>query len=346
LLKTVKYFNKTIALFSLANIYLIDGIVLLTYLCKMFKIKHLFSICILLAVITLGSCKSRFEKIRLSNDVSKKYQEGIRLYNKKDYSKALILFEELAQKYRGTAEAEDLNYYYAFTLYRLKDYTTARYKFKEFAETYPQSKNAEECRYMGAYCYYLDSPKPSLDQANTYKAIDALQLFINLYPKSDRATQAAKYIADLRDKLETKAFTNAKLYYDLGDYDLSNYKSAVVALKNAQTEFPDIKYAEEMNLLIIKSQYMYAKNSYPNRQEDRFNEAITYYNEFTEAYPSSKFAKEANQLKTDSESGIATAKKLLAENAALFAKYQALENRDKIQADTVTNKDVIKTPIK
>jgi len=311
----------------------------------MFKIKHLFILSFIFILLGTAGCKSRFEKLRLSNDVAKKYQEGIRLYNKKDYAKALILFEGLAQKYRGTAEAEDLNYYYAFTLYRLKDYTTARYKFKEFADTYPQSKNAEECRYMGAYCYYLDSPKSSLDQENTYKAIDALQLFINLYPKSDRATQAAQYIALLRGKLETKAFDNAKLYYDLGGYDITNYKSAVIALKNAQIEFPDIKFAEEMNLLIVKSQYMYAKNSYPNRQEDRFNEAIVYYNEFVEAYPSSKYAKEAKQLKDDSDAGIVTAKKALAEQAAWVAKYDALDKKnDKKQKDSTTKKVEIKNP--
>lgn len=311
----------------------------------MFKIKHILILSFIVVILGSAGCKSRFEKIRLSNDVAKKYQEGIRLYNKKDYSKALILFEGLAQKYRGTAEAEDLNYYYAFTLYRLKDYTTARYKFKEFAETYPASKNAEECRYMGAYCYYLDSPKYSLDQENTYKAIDALQLFINLYPKSDRAVQAAQYINNLRNKLEVKAFENAKLYYVLGGYSIDNYKAAVVALKNAQTEFPDIKYAEEMSLLIIKSQFMYAKNSYPNRQEERYNEAIGYYDEFVEAYPNSKFIKEAEQLKQDSEAGIVAAKKILAEEAELIAKYTALEKNEK-QKDSTNKKVEIKKPIK
>ncbi|MDQ8054290.1 MAG: outer membrane protein assembly factor BamD [Pedobacter sp.] len=306
----------------------------------MFKIKHLLILSLTIILLGAAGCKSRFEKLRLSNDVAKKYQEGIRLYNKKDYNKALILFEALVQKYRGTAEAEDLNYYYAFTLYRLKDYTTARYKFKEFADTYPQSKNAEECRYMGAYCYYLDSPKSSLDQENTYKAIDALQLFINLYPKSDRAAQAAQYIANLRGKLESKAFDNAKMYYELGGYDISNYKAAVVALKNAQIEFPDIKYAEEMNLLIVKSQYMFAKNSFPNRQEARYNEAIGYYNEFVETYPNSKLMKEANQLKADSEAGIIAAKKELAEEAAMIEKYNALDKkRDKKVKDS-TNVEI------
>ncbi|TKC05729.1 outer membrane protein assembly factor BamD [Pedobacter polaris] len=308
----------------------------------MFKIKQLLILSFTIILLGTAGCKSRFEKLRLSNDVAKKYQEGIRLYNKKDYSKALILFEGLAQKYRGTAEAEDLNYYYAFTLYRLKDYTTARYKFKEFADTYPASKNAEECRYMGAYCYYLDSPKSSLDQENTYKAIDALQLFINLYPKSDRATQAAQYIANLRGKLETKAFDNAKLYYDLGGYSIENYKSAVVALKNAQIEFPDIKYAEEMNLLIVKSQFMFAKNSYPIRQEERFKEAITYYDEFVEAYPNSKFAKEAKQLKEDSEAGIVNAKKIIAAENAEYQRLLALEKRGAKKIDST--KVEIKNP--
>jgi outer membrane protein assembly factor BamD len=258
----------------------------------MFKIKHVFILSFTVIALSIAGCKSRFEKIRLSNDVAKKYQEAMRLYNKKDYSKALILFEDLSQKYRGRSEAEELNYHYAFTLFNLKDYTTARFQFKYFADTYPTSKHAEECRYMGAYCYYLDSPEYSLDQENTYKAIDAMQLFINLYPKSDRVAKASEYISDLRGKLERKAFENAKMYYELGGYDISNYKAAVVALKNAQIDFPDIKYVEEMDMLIVKSQYLYAKNSLEYRQEDRFNEAIAYANEFLEAHPESKLVKQ------------------------------------------------------
>ncbi|AMQ00186.1 Lipoprotein [Pedobacter cryoconitis] len=305
----------------------------------MFKIKHVFILSFTVIALSIAGCKSRFEKIRLSNDVAKKYQEAIKLYNKKDYSKALILFEDLSQKYRGRTEAEDLNYYYAYTLYRLKDFTTARYQFKYFADTYPTSKNAEECRYMGAYCYYLDSPEYTLEQENTYKAIDALQLFINLYPKSERVAQASQYITDLRAKLELKAYTNARLYYDLGGYDISYFKSSVIALKNAETDFPDIKYVEDMDLLIVKSQYSYARNSYAFRQEDRYNEAIGYANEFIEGHPESKYLAEVKTLKTNSEAGIANAKQLMAQDAKLTAKYRALMEKD-AKKDTTT----IKTP--
>jgi outer membrane protein assembly factor BamD len=309
----------------------------------MFKIKHIFLLSFTIIALSIAGCKSRFEKIRLSNDVAKKYQEAMRLYNKKDYSKALILFEDLSQKYRGRTEAEELNYHYALTLFNLKDYTTARFQFKYFADTYPTSKYAEECRYLGAYCFYLDSPDFTLDQENTYKAIDAMQLFINLYPKSERVEQASKYIADLRGKLEDKAYANAKMYYELGGYDLSNYKSAVIALKNAQIDFPDIKYAEEMDLLIVKSQYEYAKASYEFRQEERFTEAITYADEFLENHPESKLVKEVNELKKESQAGIDNAKKVLATQEEQVAKYKATLQKE-------TNKDsvnkVIKTPIK
>ncbi|MEJ7560475.1 MAG: outer membrane protein assembly factor BamD [Pedobacter sp.] len=307
----------------------------------MFKIKHFTLLSFIIIALSIAGCKSQFEKIRLSNDVAKKNQEAMRLYNKKSYSKALILFEDLSQKYRGRDGAQQLNYYYAMTLYKMKDYTTARYQFKVFADTYPTSEYAEECRYMSAYCYYLESPDPSLDQDNTLKAIDALQLFINFYPQSERATEATKYIAVLRAKLEDKAFANAKMYYELGGYDITNYKSAVIALKNAQTDFPDIKYAEEMDLLIIKSQLNYAKNSTEIRQEDRYNEAITYANEFLESHPESKYLTEAKSLKSESEAGITTVKSYFATQDALVAKYKTqLSKENKKQRDTT-----IKTPI-
>ncbi|WP_025145616.1 outer membrane protein assembly factor BamD [Pedobacter jeongneungensis] len=303
----------------------------------MFKVKHLI-ILVFVAALGIAGCKSRFEKLRASNDVAKKYQEALRLYNKRDYSKALVLFEDLSQKYRGRAEAEDLNYYYAYTLYRLSDYTTARYQFKSFADTYPASKNAEEARYMGAYCFYLESPAFSLDQENTYKAIDALQLFINLYPTSDRAAAAGKYIATLRGKLEDKAFENAKMYLTTGPSNVDNYRAAVIALKNAQRDFPDIKYAEEMDFLMIRAQYLYAKNSYVIRQEDRYNEALALYTEFTENHPGSKFTKDAKGLKDDVEAGIVATKQELALYAADQEKYKQMLIRTGKLKDTASAK--------
>lgn len=287
----------------------------------MFKNKQFLTYCLILLITIVAGCKSKFEKLQQSTNTAKKYQEALRLYNKGDYNKALILFDDLMQSYRGRSEAEDLSYYFAYTNYKLKDYATARYQFKVFADTYPNSPRAEESRFISAYCYYLESPNYTLDQENTIRAIEALQLFINLYPKSQRVEEASTLIANLRDKLEKKSYANAKLYYDIGDY-----KSAVVAFKNSLRDFPDTKYAEEMEYLTVKAQQQYAANSLETRQEERFNEAIQYANEFEENYPNSAYLKEIQSIKTNSEQKIIAVKKSL-------ASMMAPKDKEK-QADT------------
>jgi len=275
------------------------------------NLQKLFVVLALLIASTLSSCKSNFEKLRTSNNIGLKYQEAIKYYENKKYSKALVLFDDLNQRYRGQAEAEDLLFYLAYTNYRLKDYTTARYHFGQFASSYPYSPRAEEARFMAAYCYYEEAPRYSLDQEYTLRALESLQLFLNLYPESTRVEEAEKLIEDLRDRLEYKAFQNAKLYLDMGLMD--DYRAAVIAFESALRDYPDSKYSEEMEFLQMKAQYLYGSNSTFRRQEERFNEVLDMYSRFSVNYPESKFLKEATEIKNDAERGIESAKKRIKE---------------------------------
>ncbi len=293
-------------------------------------------------IVALSSCKSKYDKLKASNDNAKKYQEAVKYYNKKDYTKALGLFEDLVTRYRGRAEAEDLFYYYAYTNYRLKDYTSARFHFKTFADTYPSSPRAEECRFIAAYCFYLDSPTYSLDQENTTKAIESLQLFINLYPKSDRVTEASKLIQNLRDKLEQKSYADSKLYLTIGDY-----QSAVIAFGNTLRDYPDTKYAEEIEFLTIQSQYEFARISVERKQPERYTQAIGFADEFIEKYPQSKFLKGATNYKKDSQQGIERANRVLAEASENIKLAQKLAKKDTTrtgQPPSIKDRDNQKIP--
>ena len=170
----------------------------------MFK-KHLslFSGLMLVLILSISSCKSSYEKLKASNDNSRKFQEGIKLYNKKEYTKALGLFDDVAPKYKGQSTATELFYYQAMANYKLKDYASAAYLFKQFADTFPSDPKAEECRFLTAYCYYLDSPNFTLDQENTQKAIERLQFFINLYHNSEKVAEANKLVQTLHERLES-----------------------------------------------------------------------------------------------------------------------------------------------
>jgi outer membrane protein assembly factor BamD len=173
----------------------------------------------------------------------------------------------------------------------MEDFTSAAYYFKSFCATYPHSKYARETQYLSAYCTYLDSPDYSLDQTNSLSAIKELQLFVDMYPKSDTVAICNKLIDDLRSKLETKEFEVSKLYYKLEDY-----KAAIVSFKNTLKDYPDTKYKEECMYYIVKANYVYASNSISSKKLDRFQAAVDAYAILIEDFPQSKYLKDAETI--------------------------------------------------
>ncbi len=260
----------------------------------MFKIQRLYIVLIIIPCVFLSAC-SKYQKLLKTPDLEKKYEGAIKYYNEKDYVRALPLLEDLVTAYKATKRAEKVYYYFAYTYYGVEDYTMASYHFDSFTKSYPNSEYTEECQFMSAYCYYLDSPGFSLDQTNTYKAINELQLFIDKYPKSSRIAHCNELIDHLRAKLEEKSFSTAKLYYNM-----ENYKAAVVSFKNVIKDFPETKHKEECLFLTIKAHYIFAKNSFEEKQLERYKAAVESYLVFIGQFPKSKNLKEAEAIYTDS----------------------------------------------
>jgi outer membrane protein assembly factor BamD len=222
-----------------------------------------------------------------------KYAAAMDYFENNDYYRALQLFQQLINFYRGTEKAEKLQYYYAFCHYKQKDYILASYYFKRFAQNYPRSEFSEEATFLGAYCYYLDSPKTSLDQTNTRQAIAELQLFMDMYPDSERVEEAQQLVEELRNKLQKKDFDIAKLYYKMG-----RYEAAITSFNTLLKEYPDTEYKEEILYYIFKSYYSYTLNSIRVKQEERYQAALDSYDEFVFQYPESEYIKEVDNMKS------------------------------------------------
>ena len=215
----------------------------------------------------------RYQKLLKSTDYELKYDRAIIYYDKKDYYRALPLFEELLNIYKGTTKAQEIYYYYAYCHYGMGDYLLSSYHFKNYTSTFPKGIHAEECQFMNAYCYYRQSPEPSLDQETTLKAINEFQLFANLYPQSSRIVRCNELIDELRFKLESKSYETGKLYFKT-----ENYRAAVVAMNNTLKDFPATKYKDELLYLILKANYSLAINSIEDKKASRLQDAIEAYN--------------------------------------------------------------------
>jgi len=241
---------------------------------------------IITLTLILNSC-GEYQKVLRSDDYNYKYEKAVAYYENGDYNRAMPLFNELSTVMKGTAKIQEVRFYYAYCNYSTGDNITAAHLFRNYTINYPNSKHTEECTYMGAYCYYNEAPIYSLDATNTHKAIKELQSFIDRYPASSRIEKCNSLIDELRAKLSSKGFENAKQYYTT-----SNYKSAIIALDNVLIDFPSFNNREEVHFLLVKSTYLLAINSISTKIEKRLKETLEAYSHFKDNYPESTYLKE------------------------------------------------------
>ncbi|MEX0981161.1 MAG: outer membrane protein assembly factor BamD [Bacteroidales bacterium] len=255
---------------------------------------------ILLAFLMLAGC-GEYEKILKSNDYPVKYEKAMEYYNAEEYVKSATLFDQVANIYRGTTKADTVKYYQAMSYYNQRDYILAGHYFNELATTYSNSEYLEESEFMSAYCYYKLSPRPSLDQEATFNAIGALKMYMVRYPNSSRVSECKALIAELSDKIVEKSYNSAKLYYDLG-----YYKSAVIALRNSLSEYPETQYREDLMYLILRSSFLLADNSVASKKRERMQSTADEYLSFKSEFPESRYTKEAEKIYSNVQNHLET----------------------------------------
>ena len=250
-----------------------------------------------LALSTLFICLScsPFRKIEKSEDWRVKYEAGLNYYNKKDYSRSAILFEQIQAIVRGLPEGEKVEFYLAYCQYYQKTYLLASNQFKTFYETYGRSPLRDEAQFMYAYSLFIASPDSNLDQKSSIEAMDAMQNFLNQHPDSPFRQQASDVINICHKKLEFKGYENAKQYMKL-----RYYQAAVISFDNFKRNFPDSGFLEELAFLKVQAEYKFALISIPKKQLERYSATVDFYKELVDNFPNSTYLKEAQKFYSDS----------------------------------------------
>ena len=245
----------------------------------------------LLLLVTLFSSCNEYQKALKTEDVAVKFEMATKLYDAGKYSKAIRIFEQIAPAYRGKPQAEKLFYMFAQSYFKTKQYTLAGYQFESFVSGYPKSEKLEEAAYLGAKSYSMLSPIFSLDQTDTTKALDKLQLFIDNYPNSQYLSEANATVKVLSEKIEKKVYENAKGYNTISDY-----KSAIVALDNFVADYPGTPFKEDALYYKLDSAYQLAINSVPSKMEDRLNVARAAQLNLIKFKADTKYKQEASEM--------------------------------------------------
>lgn len=252
--------------------------------------KNRFLILACFVLIALTSC-GEFDRILKSTDNDMKYEVAMDYYDRKDYNHALQLFDLLGNAFRSTPKGEMITYRTAMCYYLTNDFEIAAYYFNKFVNGYPFSNYAQTAAFMSAYCSYLVSPKSSLDQQNTFNAIEQLEAYIDRYPQSDSIARAQELLKSLNDKLEEKDYNICLLYFHM-----ENYNAAITCFENMLKKYPNTTHREEILSNISKAYYNYAENSVAEKKKERYEACIERYNTLSYLYPESPYLKDTKAV--------------------------------------------------
>ena len=230
------------------------------------------------AALSLSSCKSQYEMLLNSNDVDLKYEAAFRYFNDAKFTKAADLFESISVLTGGTERDDTVQYYWGLSNYRAKDYYTAETNFEKFLESYPRSPFSAEARFLRLDCMYRSTLRYELDQAPTYRAIDAISQFMSEYPDASHADVCREMLNDLNARLDTKDIASR------------------VSFRNVLKDDSENIYREDILYYIAMSSYKYAQLSVLQKQKERYMTFVDDYLNFIGEYPESEYRSELDTI--------------------------------------------------
>lgn len=260
---------------------------------------RIFTIAALSTIMLFTACRNK-ELVQPRDPINIAYDKSMALYEQEKYSDAAYGFDIVTRLGRGTNYAQEAQFYLAESYYKDGQYILAASEYERFISYYPQDPKRVEVEYKRAMCYYHQSPRYRLDQTATVRAIELFQLFNTKYPDSEFVMDAADRIDELRNKLARKTFEAAEFYNRI-----ESYKAATIYYDQTIDRFPESDYSENALIRQIETFIVYADNSIPTKQAERYQKAIDNYEKFLQLFPQSEMRARAEELNNEAVSKMA-----------------------------------------
>ncbi len=255
------------------------------------KRKNSLILMVLLVLAGVSACKTEYDRVLEGSDVDAKYKAAFEYFNAGKYTRAAQLFESLSLLTNGSERHDTVMYYLGLSNYSNKDYYTAETNFQQYLTYFPQSTFTEMAEFLRIDCLYRATLRYELDQTPTYAAINAIGEYLREHPLGANADICRHLLEELSERLDRKAFENARLYYKMEDYLASR-----VALKNVLKDNAENVFREEILYYTAMSSYKYALLSVREKQKERYLVFQDDYLNFVGEFPESPHRKELDAL--------------------------------------------------
>ncbi|HVO31532.1 MAG TPA: outer membrane protein assembly factor BamD [bacterium] len=217
-----------------------------------------------------------------SDEAQKMFDHASKNFKKGYYDEAVTEFEKLRNTYPFSKFAVEAELKIADALFKKREYGDAADAYRTFAKLHPKHEQVDYAAFRVGLSLFLEAPKAvDRDQASTEKSLDEFRAFIQQYPDSKYADEAAKKIGDGRDRLAAK-----ELY--VGRYYTTHKKwhAALGRLKNVVDRYPDSPSEVEAQYLLGMAQWRLHDN-------DTARATLT---DFVAKHPDTKWSRDARKI--------------------------------------------------
>ena len=219
------------------------------------------------------------------------YDQGAAEFERGRYDRAVEYLRTALDFGRTSELADDAQLMLARAYAGDRQYLLAGNEFTRFIEFYRTDPRIEQAAYERIQAYAALSPRYELDQTDTRQALNYIRLYLQQYPESPNAVAAAELAETLREKLARKMLESGRLYERR-----ELYEAAVLTYRDVLTEYPTSDYADDALLGAVRAQIAFADNSVPDRQAERYDEAVQIYQQLISIFPQSPLLPEAEAL--------------------------------------------------
>jgi outer membrane protein assembly factor BamD len=207
---------------------------------------------VVVAGLALSACNTSTEgtKAAYAEDepAGNLYNAGLAYMNAGKLNDAVKSFNEVDRQHPYSEYARKALIMSAYASYKRGKYDDASNTAQRYLTLYPGTEDAAYAQYIIAQSHYNRIPDITRDQAETKKAMAAMEEVLDRFPDSEYADDARTKVIQTRDQVAGKEMQVGRYYLERREYI-----AAVNRFKTVVTTYQDTRHVEEALYRLVEA---------------------------------------------------------------------------------------------
>ncbi len=192
------------------------------------------------------------------------YQQGLELYQNKDYPEAIKIFQRVKEEYPLSTLAIMAEMGIADAYFSDKEYLDADLAYGEFLNLHPTNENLSYVMYQIGMCHFNEISSIDRDQSETIKALKAFDRLMARFPDSKFSPLAQAKVRDCKKLLGEQEFYVGEFYFNIKEY-----QAALRRFEKITRDYANVGLDQKVNQFIAMTKKRIAEIDAKNKSPEK-----------------------------------------------------------------------------